>query len=588
MVRTHTPQRRMIISICFVVFAVSASAQSRTPSVSVVDPPEMLGPPPPPFVVDPLDKEFFESIKEVKGDFTRDDITSLEAFIAKHPDYRDGYYWHAQAKACSLKPPDLSTSLDDLNQALSRKTRPERNFKDSEVYSITAKIELSQGKTGAALKSITAAMMSDLDSAESIFNISGVKPQTTSDFCTWNLTDLDSLKRFAPHDWHPVAFEGLYYKFFTSFDQSFSEQAEPFFEKAALIDPHSAIPVYLLAKTVAKSGFMSIKAASSDAYRDQQYRRAIQLFTKAIAIDPTFTQAYSGRAEIYLNRKQNALAIRDFDRVISSEPDSTEAHSDRGIAEQEIGQYGRAINDFDFSLEKEKPGDIYVPQLYENRADAYMSLRNPRRAVEDYSSAIRSRLQGQLSLLSLSQFRRLYPEYDPLSDDNLLERITKQFIYGSDTSKFRKMLRENDGKWAVSLLNDLYEKRGSAYIGLGDFRRGIMDYQRIYKGMSNFANSTERWQPLGEFSHTDQYFLDVKASDLAGTTPLIWVKAESLKGTEIMAFDVDCSDHRMRQSSSTRYNQKKAVIGSSENGGWFPITPDTLGEQLWNGMCANQ
>jgi hypothetical protein len=67
-----------------------------------------------------------------------------------------------------------------------------------------------------------------------------------------------------------------------------------------------------------------------------------------------------------------------------------------------------------------------------------------------------------------------------------------------------KQLMEKNGKWAISLLNDLYEKRGDAYLKAGDFRRGALDFDRIFKGIPDFADSTERWRVLdksadGEF-----------------------------------------------------------------------------------------
>lgn len=47
------------------------------------------------------------------------------------------------------------------------------------------------------------------------------------------------------------------------------------------------------------------------------------------------------------------------------------------------------------------------------------------------------------------------------------------------------------------VLNDLYESRGDAYLKLGDYGKGIRDFQRIFAGIPNFANVTERWRSLG-------------------------------------------------------------------------------------------
>lgn len=50
-----------------------------------------------------------------------------------------------------------------------------------------------------AMDDLTAAMRSNLSSAENIFNIDGTNPERTSKPCIWNLTDLDTLV-FCPSD----------------------------------------------------------------------------------------------------------------------------------------------------------------------------------------------------------------------------------------------------------------------------------------------------------------------------------------------------------------------------------------------------
>jgi hypothetical protein len=79
---------------------------------------------------------------------------------------------------------------------------------------------------------------------------------------------------------------------------------------------------------------------------------------------------------------------------------------------------------------------------------------------------------------------------------------------------FATQLMEKNGKWSIGLLNDLYEKRGDAYLRLGDYKRGALDFSRIYKGIPNFADSVDRWRALGK-NTKGQYFLDVKSVDFS-------------------------------------------------------------------------
>jgi hypothetical protein len=122
---------------------------------------------------------------------------------------------------------------------------------------------------------------------------------------------------------------------------------------------------------------------------------------------------------------------------------------------------------------------------------------------------------------------------------------------------------------------------------IGDYRRGILDFQRIFVGMPNYGDATERWRSLGTFGHGEKYFLDAKNSEmLSDQSPRIWVKRVGAKQSEVMAFALDCSSRKLRTDSSVIYDSNNNVVGGSEVSGWSDVAPDTLGEQLWTGACA--
>ncbi|WP_236657163.1 tetratricopeptide repeat protein [Acidisarcina polymorpha] len=232
-------------------------------------------------------------------------------------------------------------------------------------------------------------MEEDLDTADNIFNIQGTEPSKTSDFCTWNLTDLSLLSANAPKDWRSFALVGLYYQFFTTFGESTFPQATAAFQKASILNPRTAVVPYLQGELHMATAFWTKKAWASDAARDAFYRAAIPSFTRAIQLDPGFAKAYAARAEVYLNLKQDALAIKDFDKALSLKPDISTALSDRGIAHLELGQYYPAISDFGDAIRAKDEGDSYISTLYANRGDTYVKVRDYQRAIDDYSTALR-------------------------------------------------------------------------------------------------------------------------------------------------------------------------------------------------------
>lgn len=572
------------------LFAMTLSGLSQSPSLrieGIAEPPEMIGPPQPVTQPSPADLQFLDALGNTKNESemtTR--LPLLDKLIADHPDYADSYSFRAYIEACLVEPPNLAQAKSDITKAMS--LGGGKAFDDQSHLSLLGKIASANGDDKLALDDLERAMRRDLSGADKLFNIEGVTPERTSKFCTWNLTDLDHLVAKFPRDWRPTALRGLYYQFFTTFREDYYPNAAAEFQKAALIDPKSPVPVYLLGELHTKAAFWTKKAWSSDAGRNDATRAAVSPYSTAIRLDPTFVAAYAARAEAYLALKQSALAIKDFDRVIALDPNNTTAYSDRGIANSDLGRYYDAISDFGEAIRLKKDGDSYLPNLYENRGDAYMKLANYRSAIEDYDQALALRVQSQIFLWSLNQFRGLYPEYNAVSDDVLLHKLNAQFQPQFAFDVFKKHLTEENGKWGISLINDLYEKRGDAYLQSGDYKHAILDFQRIFVGIPNFANSTERWRPIGNFGHGDRYFLDVKSSDVSPkSASRLWIKDVGPKQSVVIAFGIDCSGRRINQISSITYGVNDKITNSSDYpSGWTDVVPDTLGEQLWNGACS--
>ncbi|WP_114205488.1 hypothetical protein [Acidisarcina polymorpha] len=197
----------------------------------------------------------------------------------------------------------------------------------------------------------------------------------------------------------------------------------------------------------------------------------------------------------------------------------------------------------------------------------------------------------QVMVLSLSQFRGIYPEYASMSDAVLLQKLNRLFAPNYEPAPFNKLLTQDNGKMAITfILSELYESRGDAYLKSGDYRRGILDFQRIFGGIPGHVDSTERWRSLGTFGHGDSYYLDVKSSEVTpGRLPQLWVKRVGAKESEVMAFDIDCVAHKLRGASSIVYDSHNNPKSDSGSGGkWSVVAPDTLGEQLWSGVCTNK
>jgi tetratricopeptide (TPR) repeat protein len=577
---------RLPLLLCGLLLALPTFSQTSAPRTNPIsEPPELAGEPKKVTKPSEADSELFEIIGHLNENEVRSTLPKLDEFIKRHPDYSDALFLRATCTACILNSRDFTAIQNDVEAAMSH---PGQVYNNTDYYSLLGKIEFAKANYVRAMDYLERAMVRDLDDANRMFNIGDVKPEKTSKFCIWNLTDLDGLVARFPKDYRASLFRGLYYEFFTTFKEDYYPLAMQNFQKASLLNPASPLPQYFIGQVYSKASFWTKKAWTSDEGRDEQVRNASQAYTKAIQLDPKFLPAYEHRATDYLNLKQYQQALKDYERILELDPENVTAYADRGLARLDSGNTWGAITDFGDAIRRKKEGDSYLPNLHEYRGDAYVRLGQYRDAITDYSKAIELSFGQMTILLSLKQIRGLYPEYDPVSDEVLLHKIHDLFWPNMDYAGFAKHL-EGNGNWGISLINELYEKRGDAYLKAGDFRKGVLDFERIFKGIPTFADSTERWRALGRAANQEDYFLDAKTAEFPSEGPVrIWIKMVGKKETQTLEYELDCKARRMNAASTVIYDSDGKVLSSSEVGsGWQRIIPDTIGEQIYNGACAS-
>lgn len=81
------------------------------------------------------------------------------------------------------------------------------------------------------------------------------------------------------------------------------------------------------------------------AYSEQDYQKAVDLYTEAIQMNPQAALLYAKRGQVFLALKKPNACIRDCDRAIELNPDSAAAFKFRGRANQLIGKFEEAASD---------------------------------------------------------------------------------------------------------------------------------------------------------------------------------------------------------------------------------------------------
>jgi len=112
--------------------------------------------------------------------------------------------------------------------------------------------------------------------------------------------------------------------------------------------------------------------------------QAISDYTKAIEINPIFTEAYYNRGNTYEKQGNLTQAISDYTKAIETNPKYAAAYCNRGNVYQTQGNLPLAIADYNKALEI-SPNDS--TSLY-NRGLAYYGVEQYGKALTDYTTAI--------------------------------------------------------------------------------------------------------------------------------------------------------------------------------------------------------
>jgi Flp pilus assembly protein TadD len=118
-----------------------------------------------------------------------------------------------------------------------------------------------------------------------------------------------------------------------------------------------------------------------------KFSEAIDDFNKVIELDSGNAIAYVSRGWVHMNEGRNEEAINDFNRGIELDPDYATAYNDRGIYYYKQERYDEAKKDFDKAIALD-PG---YAEAYFDRANVSMQEKRYREAISFYTRAIETK-----------------------------------------------------------------------------------------------------------------------------------------------------------------------------------------------------
>ncbi len=537
---------------------------------------------------------------------SRKGMEEFDNFIIAHPEYSDAYFMRAMYNYGIAGNKQYTKILEDLNNAIKFHpvTTPKSAYENTAgMYGRKAKVYKDSGDLKQAIKDLETAISIDPRKA---FDISTTSPADGPVNGEWGKRDLDEIIKKYPKDFRGYLFRAVYYySFGVMLKLEDYESTITDLKRTISLNPKCALAHYLLGAIMDRRLMFGPK--SKEDYRKEARVIAAGLsiwnahpewckmidnaYTNAIKADPRMKEAYSSRASLYLNTQKYSLAIQDYTKILELDPDYGGAYHDRGLAYSSIGKYWNAIEDFTQAI-KAKKKVISKHEAYVNRAEAYANNNQFNEAIADYGKAIELHTGDVVILMSLPQFRSIYPEYDDLDDDTLLSRLRDKYFPNMELEGFSKQLLREGHKWNDTGGFQIYEKRGDTFLRFGYFAKAVGDYQRAVRIWPDYP--MDRWKYIFDRSKA-RSFLDITTVErLNRNSYSFWLKDEhpNAKQKEVsytlQKLAIDCSSRKMATMSHNEYDASGKVKSSYDvPSGWSTVIPDSVGERLYKGWCSN-
>jgi Flp pilus assembly protein TadD len=163
----------------------------------------------------------------------------------------------------------------------------------------------------------------------------------------------------------------------------------------------------MAAHTPAPTPFDVLCTLAASAAEKRDFHRAIELYDKAIALNPAHAEAYYKRGNALKNAGQLEAAVASYNQAIECRPDYAHAYCNRGVVQQSLGVTAAALSSYDRAIALE-PADAMA---HYNRALLMQELSRWDEALASYNRAIRidplyadAQYNRSLALLSQGDF----------------------------------------------------------------------------------------------------------------------------------------------------------------------------------------
>ncbi|WP_069790237.1 tetratricopeptide repeat protein [Cyanobacterium sp. IPPAS B-1200] len=226
----------------------------------------------------------------------------------------------------------------------------------------------------------------------------------------------------------------------------------------------------------------------------ERYQEAIADYTRTIAIDPEYLDAYNNRGIIYASLQDFDRAIADYIKVIDSDPSYVLAHNNLGVAYNNLGRFQDAIASYTKAIEL-NPDYVLA---YANRGISYNSLESYENAISDYTKVLSIQPDNADAYYdrgnarnSLGQYQEAIDDYTKaieIKGDNILAYNNRGISYYNLNSCAQAIADYTKAIEIDSEYPNAYYNRGLCYGQLAENQNALVDFNRaalLYQQQGN-------------------------------------------------------------------------------------------------------
>lgn len=208
-------------------------------------------------------------------------------------------------------------------------------------------------------------------------------------------------------------------------------------------------------------------------------------FTRAIELNPVYTDAYHFRGIVRSEMGNYDDATRDFAEAIDLRPDLPNSYYSRGVTHLRNKQYVKAVVDFDMILRfTDKDAQTYI-----NKGVALLNMRDTLAAYDNFDRAIRTNREytegyNRKATLQLEQgrYEEALENFNKAieCDSTYLQPIFNRAIVYSHLERYDEALADFDRVIALDdYVVSAYFDKAIIYAQRGEWQRAIENYNKV-------------------------------------------------------------------------------------------------------------